>query len=62
MLSLASKIDFNNKNIQSSCSWEKLVKLFNISDFYYNDDKRLKCYFIKYGFVLILMLELKRIF
>jgi hypothetical protein len=44
---LISEIDFNNKNVQDTPSWEQLSNLFNIFDLYWSEDERLKCYFIK---------------
>lgn len=44
---LISEIDFNNKDVQTTPSWEVLANVLDIVDFYWSSDDRLKCYFIQ---------------
>jgi hypothetical protein len=43
---LVQNIDFENTP-KSDPDWEGLCNLFQINNFYYSEDTRLKCYFIK---------------
>ena len=44
---LINQIDFDNKSIQDDIDWERLAYCFNIYDFDWSTDTRMKSYFIK---------------
>lgn len=44
---LISEINFDDKRIQDEVNWEELTNYFGIYDFYWSEDTRLKCYFIR---------------
>jgi hypothetical protein len=40
-------VDFNDTNIQTSPDWEKLASVFDIYEFFWSEDIRLKVYHVK---------------
>ena len=44
---LISEIDFDNKHMKTSPSWESLANELRVDNLYWSEDKRLTCYFIK---------------